>query len=152
MADIREQILTRLAIVCAGVTGVVASARNKLDVPGLARPALIMQDGATTWSGKPERTRRHRFSQVQLMEIHPVLELRLRADTGDEAGALASLFFGRVLNAVIGDSTLQSLVTEDGDIRLESYVQPEPTPESKEPRATFEFVFLYPLRRSDLAA
>lgn len=154
MADIREQILSRLVTVCAGVTGIAAASRNKLDVPALARPAIVMQDGATTWAGAPPRPKRHRFDPnlTQMMEIHPVLDLRFRADTGDEAGSLASLFFGRVLNAVVGDATLQSLVTENGDLWLDSYTQPEPTPESKEPRAIFEFVFLYPLRRSDLSA
>lgn len=152
MADTRELILARLTVVCAGVTGIAAAARNELDVPGIARPAIIVQDGATTRAGAPDHPRRHRFAQIQMMELHPVVDLRLRADTGNKAGSLASLYFGRVLNAVAGDSTLQGLVGTNGDIWLEAFTQPEPLPETKEPRASFEFVFLYPLKRADLTA
>lgn len=86
------------------------------------------------------------------MQLVPTVELKLRADTGAEARALISLYRGRIINAVIGDATLQALVGSNGDIWLESFTVPEPTPESKEPRAQFEFVFAYILKRGDLAA
>lgn len=153
VADLREQILARLIVACQGVTGIAAVARNKLDVPGIARPAIIIQDGVDTRSTEAKRSAtRYRFAELQMMELHPLIELRLRADTGDEAGSLVSLFRGRVLNAIAGDAELQSLVTTNGAIWLESFAQPEPSPESKEPRLHFEFVFLYPLKRGDLAA
>ena len=44
--DKREAILARLVEVCAGLTGVVTAARNVLDVPSLARPAFVVQDGS----------------------------------------------------------------------------------------------------------
>lgn len=149
MADTRELILARLLTVCAEVTGVSAAVRNQLDAAGLARPAIIVHDGAEAYRDSPPNVR---FAQVQRMELSPVVELRLRADTGAEAGTLMSLFRGRIINAVAGDATLQSYVGRVGDIRLESFSQPEPTPESKEPRANFEFVFTYMLKRADLTA
>lgn len=154
MADRREQILSRLLTVCQGITGIVAAVRNRLDanVVGTVRPrpAIVIQDGAETLTNRIQPATRHRFGQLQMMELHPVVELRLRADSGSEAGELVSLFRGRVLNAICGDATLQSYVGSNGDIWLESFSQPEPAPETQEPRASFEFAFLYPLKRSDL--
>lgn len=152
MADRRELILSRLLAVCQDITGVGAAVRNKLDVPGLARPAIVIQDGAETLTTRLQPATRHRFGQLQMMELHPVVELRLRTDNGSEAGELVSLYRGRIINAVCGDATLQSYVSANGDIWLESFSQPEPAPETQEPRASFEFAFLYPLKRSDLAA
>lgn len=152
MADTREAILARLATVCGSITGVVAVARNALDVPGLARPAIILHDGAETNADGDTGRTRYRFAEVQRMALNPVVELRLRADTGAEAGSLMSLFRGRIINAVAGDATLQSLVTTNGQIAFQTFSIPDPAPETKEPRASFEFVFTYPLRRSDLSA
>jgi hypothetical protein len=152
MADLREQILSRLVTICASVTGIVAVGRNVLDVTGLARPSIIVHDGSeSNVDGDAGRTR-YRFAEVQRMELNPTVELRLRADTGAEAGSLMSLFRGRIINAVADDATLQALVTTNGQIAFQSFSIPEPAPETKEPRANFEFVFSYPLRRSDLAA
>lgn len=147
MADLRELILLRLVAVCAGVTGIESAVRNQTEIPLIGRPGIIVHDGAEAFLDSPASAR---FSQVQRMQLSPAVELRLRADTGAEAGTLVSLFRGRIINAVCGDATLQGYVGRAGDIRFESFSQPEPTPESKEPRAQFEFVFTYTLRRTDL--
>lgn len=151
MADIREQILSRLVMVCAGVTGIVSAGRNLTDVPQNARPAAIVWGGA-------EQVRlavtgqRYRHSEVQTMDLTPQVLVLVRADTGAEAGALMSLFRGRLVNAILSDATLRGLVTTNGAIRYEGCNEVEPTPESKEPRLELQFVFTYPLKLSDLAA
>lgn len=152
MADRRELILSRLLAVCQGIDGVAAATRNRLDAPGLARPAIVIQDGAETLTTRLQPTARYRFGELQMMELHPVVELRLRAENGSEAGELVSLFRGRIINAVCGDMTLQEYVSTNGSIWLESFSQPEPAPDTQEPRASFEFAFLYPLKRSEIAA
>lgn len=156
MADIREQILARLVVVCQGVTGIAAVARNKLDVPGLVRPAVLINGGAEQLLTRHERAR---FSQVQLMDLTPQVLLLVRADDGNEAGTLLSLYRNRVVAAVLDDGfgspvsgTLRELVTTNGGIRYEGCAEPELTPESKEPRLELQFVFTYPLKLSDLAA
>lgn len=150
MADIREQILARLVTVCEGVTGIVSVGRNLTDVPLMARPAVTINGGAEQMISSPPPGAR--FSQVQLMELTPGITLLLRADTGAEAGSLMSLFRGRLVNAILSDATLRSLVTTNGAIRYEGCNEVDPTPESKEPRLELQFVFAYPLRLSDLAA
>lgn len=150
MADIREQILTRLVTVCAAVTGVVTAGRNLTDVPLMARPAVLVSGGA-------EQVRiavtghRYRHSEVQTMDLTPGITLLVRSDTGAEAGSLMSLFRGRLVAAILADTTLRSLVTTNGAIRYDGCNETEPTPESKEPRLELQIAFTYPLRLADLA-
>lgn len=130
--------------------GVTMAGRNLLDVPLMQRPAVTINGGAEQMISSPRPSAR--FSQVQLMELTPGIVLLVRADTGTEAGALMSLFRGRLVNAILSDATLRGLVTTNGAIRYEGCNETEPTPESKEPRLEINVVFTYPLRLSDLAA
>ncbi len=150
MADIREQILSRLVTVCAGVTGIVAAGRNLTDVPLMQRPAVTINGGAEQMISSPRPAAR--FSQVQLMELTPGITLLVRSDTGAEAGSLMSLFRSRLVSAILADATLRTLATTNGAMRYEGCNETEPTPESKEPRLELQFVFTYPLKLSDLAA
>lgn len=152
MTDLREQILARLTLVCAGVTGIAAAARNRLDVPGLYRPAAIVLDGAEQLLLDRPGGSNARFGQVQLMELSPEIRLLLRADDGDDAGAVTSLFRGRVVNAILSDASLRSVLGVNGAMRYEGCSMPEPSPDTKEPRLDINIVFTYPLRLSDIAA
>lgn len=149
MADIREQILARLVTVCAAVTGIISAGRNLTDVPLMARPAVLVNGGAEQMVSSPRPAAR--FSQVQIMDLTPGVTLLVRSDTGAEAGALMSLFRGRLVAAILADTTLRGLVTTNGAIRYEGCNEVDPSPESKEPRLELQIVFTYPLRLSDLA-
>lgn len=151
MADIREQILSRLVTVCAGVTGIVSAARNLTDVPLMERPAAIVWGGAEQVQ-LPPTGQRYRHSEVQIMELSPQVLVFVRADTGAQAGALMSLYRSRLVNAILSDATLRTLVTSNGGIRYEGCNEVEPTPESKEPRLELQIAFTYPLKLADLAA
>lgn len=146
MADKRELILARLPIVCEAIEGIVAVARNKLDVPQLKRPAIIIQDGSQQRLLAPKTDR---FSAHQLMELSPQIWVYVRAGAGD-AGPLMTLYHNRIAKAVIADPTLRQLVGQRGSIRYEGQSVPEPTPESKEPRMDVNVVFTYLLRMEDL--
>lgn len=150
MADIREQILLRLVAVCAAVSGIQAAARNRLDVPALQRPAVLINGGGEQLLSSPRPAAR--FGQVQLMELTPQITLLVRSDDGNEAGALLSLYRSRLAAAILGDTSLRSLVTTNGGIRYEGCAEPDPIPESKEARLELQIAFTYPLKLSDLAA
>lgn len=147
MVDLREQILVRLAVVCAAVTGVLAVARNRTDVLLTQRPAVLVNGGAEQIISNPRPAAR--FSQVQLMELTPGITLLVRSDEAD-AGALLSLFRGLLVNAILSDATLRGIVTTNGTIRYDGCNEVDPTPESKEPRLELQIAFTYPLRLSDL--
>lgn len=152
MIDVRNQILERLPEVCRAITGMAAVGINCLDVPGIRRPAVIINDGIEEVSlERPTSVRR--FSQVQIMDLTPDIRLLLRTEGGsDEARELVSLFRARVISAILGDSELQSILGANGAIRYGGCTSPDPSPEAKETRLDFTFVFTYPLKLSDLTA
>lgn len=151
MADIREQILTRLVTVCAGVTGIVSAGRNVTDVPQNARPAVLITGGAEQILARAQTDRV--THQKQTMELTPGIILLVRSDAGAEGGPLMSLFRSRLVSAILNDTTLRGLGNATrGGLRYEGCNEIEPTPESKEPRLELQIVFTYALTISDLAA
>lgn len=149
MADQREAILTRLVEVCGAVTGIVAAARNKLDVPGLARPAVIVQDGAETFLDAPG-TGRNAARRLLRMELSPLIVVIVRGDNGAEAGTLLTLYRNRIVAAVLNDGPLGASVV-DGGIRYEGISVAAPDAEAREYRGEFNLVFTSLFRLSDLA-
>ena len=144
--DRREAILSRLTAVCSGVVGIAAAGRNRLDVAGLARPAVIIQDGVEERIDSPQSDNR---SAAQRMELSPQIWLLVRAGA-DDSGPLLSLFRSRLVYAIVNDTTLRDLTNLSGGIRYEGCSIPEPTPETKEPRLDLNFVFTYALRTANL--
>lgn len=146
--DKREAILARLTAVCAGLPGIVSAARNVLDVPSLARPAFVVQDGSEELQDSPISNNR---SGVGRFELNAQCWLLIRGGAND-VGPLMSLFRARLLNAITNDSTLRNLTGTVGGIRYDGCTVSEPTPETKEPRMDLNFTFVYTLAMSDLEA
>lgn len=144
--DKRELILARLLTVCASVSGIVATGRNVLDVPGLARPALVLHDGSEERQDSALSDNR---SQVTRFELTPQFWLLVRGAAGD-VGPLMSLFRSRLLFAITSDAELRNLTGTVGGIRYEGCTVSEPTPETKEPRMDINVTFIYTLAMSDL--
>ena len=149
MADQREAILSRLVTVCGAVQGMQAAARNKLDVPALARPAVIVQDGAETLLDAPG-TGRNAARRLCRMELSPLVVVIVRGDNGAEAGSLITLYRNRIVAAVLGDTQLNDSVV-DGGIRYEGISVAAPDAEAREYRGEFNLVFTSLFRLSDLA-
>jgi hypothetical protein len=148
VADVRELILARLAVVCGAVSGVSAVARNRLDVPALARPAVIIQDAIEALLDAPQGPR---HGELQRIELSPGITVVLRGGGTTEPGALLSLYRSRIVHAVLSDSELQMLTTSNGRIRYEGCLVAQPDAEGKEYRLDLTIVFTYPFRLGDLA-
>lgn len=148
MADNRENILSRLVVVCAGVTGIASAERNRLDASGLLRPAVIVLDGAES---KIETEYRVRYSRRQMMGLSPAIRIFTRADSGAEAGGIFNVYRGRLVKAILTDATLRSYVGTSGDIQYEDFSVSEPEPEPREYRAELTILFIYPFHLSDLS-
>lgn len=146
MADPRETILARLSVIFANVEGVAATARNAADVPGLARPAVLLHDGAEQVLDKPQAERQ---SRLQRIELSPNIVI-LVATTAAEVGALFNLYRARVLKAVLQDPEILALLAPSGEIRYEGCTLEPATAESKEGRLELNLVFAYVFRTSDL--
>ena len=66
-----------------------ASGRNRLDVTGLVRPAVIIQDAIEQMRDMPDGAL---YSELGRMELSPAVTVIVRGDTGAEGGALMSLY------------------------------------------------------------
>ncbi len=147
MADARELILARLVTVCGAVEGITAAARNRLDVPGLARPAIIIQDGIEQMLDQPQGAR---HSELQRIELSPGITIIVRGGGPADPGTLLSLFRSRIIAAVLADSELRGLCGSNGRIRYEGCLVAPPDAEAKEYRADLTLVFTYVFRLGDL--
>lgn len=155
MADTRELILARLKAVCEGIEGVSAVERNRLDVSGLSRPAIIIHDGGESElarsSGNTAAPRALKFSAQQWNTMAPELHIHLHAAAA-ASGELYGLYRNRVLLAVLNDTTLRGLVGSNGNIVFSSFSVNPPAPEGRERRAELNFDFTYLFRLSDLGS
>lgn len=146
--DKREQILARLLQICGTLSGIAAAGRNVLDVPALARPALVVQDGSEERLDSPQSDNR---SGVTRFELNAQIWLMVRG-AATNVGPLMSMFRSRLVLAIASDMTLRDLTGTVGGIRYDGCTVSEPTPETKEPRMDLNFGFVYTLAMSDLEA
>jgi hypothetical protein len=146
MSDKRETILAACLRVATAVEGIVAAARNATDVPGLARPAMLIHDGGETFLDKAKSERR---SRVQTVELAPSIEILVGTDA-QNLGSLINLFRARFLKALLDDPELVALLDPSGEIRYEGCTFEPITAESREARMGLSLVFTYPFRVSDL--
>jgi hypothetical protein len=151
VADQREAILSRLVAVCGGVGGIAAVGRNRLDVPGLVRPAVVVLDGTETVGLAPvSDSRGPTISHEQRMELRPTIVIAVRGDDGAEAGTLMTKYRNAILSAVLTDATLLASVSRNGGVRYEGCVVTEPDAEAKEHRMDLQLVFVYRFSLADL--
>jgi hypothetical protein len=137
-----------MTAVCAGLTGIVSAARNVLDVPALARPAFVVQDGSEERMDAPIGSNR---SGVARFELNAQCWLLIRGGAND-VGPLMSMFRARLIYAITNDTSLRDLTGTVGGIRYDGCTVSEPSPETKEPRMDLNFTFVYTLAMSDLEA
>jgi len=146
VADTRELILARLVTVCGAVEGVQAVGRNRLDVAGLARPAVIVQDALEQLRDMPVGAR---YGETARMELSPGITVVVRGGPAD-IGGLLSLYRSRVVAAVLRDAELKTLTGSNGGIRYEGCLVAPPDAEAKEYRLDITLVFTYLFVLSDL--
>ena len=146
MADTRELILARLVTVCGAVEGVQAVGRNRLDVAGLARPAVIVQDAIEQLRDMPVGAR---YGETARMELSPGITVVVRGGPAD-IGGLLSLYRSRVVAAVLRDAELKTLTGSNGGIRYEGCLVAAPDAEAKEFRLDITLVFTYLFVLGDL--
>lgn len=152
MADTREAILARLRLLIESVEGLASNGfgRNRDDVSGKARPAIILHDGTEETHDMPDPPRR---SAVQMIKLVPEFVILVGAAT-EQVGSLASLLRSRLLFLVLNDSELIDLVggiMGVGDMRYEGCELVTAAGTAREGRMTVHLSFTYPSRVSDLA-
>jgi hypothetical protein len=151
MTDRREDILTRLATVCGAVDGVASAVRNRLDVTKLQRPAVAIFDAAEQLLDQPMSSRGiPGHSEIQRMELSPLISIHIRGTDSVDAGMLLSLYRSRLLAAVLNDPVLLAACSPNGSIRYEGATVAPPAAEGNEHRIDLALVFTYVFRLADI--
>jgi hypothetical protein len=146
MRDVREQILSRLMTIFEEVPGILTAARNREDVSGKARPAIIMHDAAEDTSDLSNRPRRVTKDE---MVLSPQIYILL-GDKADVVGSKVSEFRNWLVNLVWTDSILKDLTGGNGDIRYTGCGLDTTTGETREARLEVRFEFTYVLDAAEL--
>lgn len=147
MADIREGIISEGVSISGTIPGVAAVGRNRTDVTGLARPAIVWHDGAEEVVSQPESAS---DSLIQLHEMTPDVEI-LVGGAPDRVGATANLILARLRYRIVTSTTIRQLIGTNGKIFIQGAALIRPTPESRELRMDCRFTFRYFFRAEDLA-
>jgi len=111
MADLREEILTRLVTIAGGISGIKTVKRNDLDLPETMLPAIVILDGDETADDNDPVGRPPKAPRIITMtpEFYVVL-----SDKAANVGTQINLYRGRVINAVANDAQLIGL-TKDSE-------------------------------------
>lgn len=143
----RETILARLLAVALETDGIAAAARNAADVPGLTRPAIIINDGSDVVTDHPAG---ERLSRRQRRALTPEIMI-LAAAAEPNVGTLLNLLCDRFVAALTADAALLAAIGADaagrtavGEIRYDSCVLEPAVADSKERRLLLSLVFTYP--------
>lgn len=125
MTDTREDILERLVTVLGNITGISAVYRDRAEMPVELLPAAILLDGSEVIAQQivPNKSVRMPPAIFTLMpQIFVVLKPRddLKNETLDgvaaPVGPELSMYRLQVIDAIVNDSTLLSLVGSNGQI------------------------------------
>lgn len=150
MLDRREQILARLRVIIEEVPGIRSAGRNRDDVQGRSRPAILMHDAAEDTAALSNRpSGRNTKNTKDLMTLSPQLYVMLGA-TADLVGGLISDFRRQLIPLVWTDAQLWDLVGGNGDIRYLGCGLDTTTGESREARLEVKFEFTYMLDCKEL--
>jgi hypothetical protein len=147
VADTREVILSRLADLCATINGVQAVVRNRLDVGGLARPAVVIHDGIEQLVDAPSDMH---HSQIQRMELTPLIAVFLRGGGAANPGALMSSYRSQIVAGILSDSAILAAVGSNGRVQYQGCAVAVPDAEAAEHRIELSLTFRYVFRLADL--
>lgn len=140
MIDRRELVLARCAVLIGQVPGIELGERNRGEVTGKRRPAIILNDGAEEVierdAGDASGSRN---SRIQAMRMEPQFLIKYQAAAAD-AGPRGNELRDALLKTLFSDSELLTLLELDGQrISVIKYLGGGLTTEEGEQReCTFE--------------
>ncbi len=146
--DKREQILQRLVELAAAVPGVVTALRNRDEISERARPAIAVFDADETADERAEQ-QGHGGRSPNLVEMTPEL-LILLGGAPESVGTALNILRAKILNAVLTDQQLLTLVGPNGRVRYAGCSTHLGHGRSMEGFMTVHFAFAYVLRPDQL--
>jgi hypothetical protein len=145
--DRREQILAQLLVVIQGISDFAAVYRNRpMNAQTALRPACFIMDAHE--SRDQEQGHVWRSQGITLMRMTPEIYVSLAAAPEDVGETLNGLR-AQILKAVFSDDTLQSLLTENGQILLDGTATALTMGSGVEGEMAISMTFLYPVIPSE---
>lgn len=108
MADVREQILSRIVEIAAGVTGISNAYRNKKEVDEASKPAIVIYDGDEAALEDPNANLRGALA-ARRIEASPEIYILLDA-RAENVGASLNQIRARLILAFLTDATLATFL------------------------------------------
>lgn len=155
--DVREQILARIRVIIGGIPGVAAAARNRIEISGTSRPAMVLHDGEEEAFEVESPAIPPRGSQLDFFHLQPRIQILAGAPT-ESVGPLLSGLRLLLIPAILNDATLLTLVGGPAGIRGQGQMRylaaTVETVSGQTNEATMEltFRFDYVFRLSDLTS
>lgn len=144
MADRREAILARLAVICGALPGFETVARNRVHFDAAELPALAIMEGDEEATGGDSRGR-----GPQLVTMTPQIVV-MASDAADDLGATVNALRAALVTALPADATLQDLTGPNGSISYGGMETDLGFGRKMEGMAGISFAFTYPLILSEL--
>lgn len=124
MADTRELILARIAVLCTETAGFLTAVRNRGLLKTEKRPAVILLDGdefpVLTHGGRQNRARsgREMLLTPSIMQLRPEMYILLPEDrpTNEDVGPIVNQKRVDLCKAIAEDAPLRTLCGSNGDI------------------------------------
>ena len=141
--DRRESILAQLLVVLQGITDFAAVYRNRpMNASTVLRPALFLLDAHE--SRDPDQGKVWQSKGITMMRMTPEIYVSLAAAPEDVGTTLNGLRIS-ILNAVFADPTLQSLLTDNGEILFDGTATALTMGSGVEGEMALSLTFLYPV-------
>jgi hypothetical protein len=154
MLDRREQILQRLEYIFTTIPAVTKTARNREDVSGKSRPAILLHDAAEDVVDLGERPA---TATKDFVTMSPQIMVLLGAPAGD-VGTQIAAFRASIIPAVLLDTQLRSLCAAQlphgggGRVRYMGCLLDTTTGETTEARLELKFELTYLMDPAELSA
>lgn len=114
MADKREQILSRLQVVCRTVSGIVEVFRNHDEISERQKPCILILDA----DEQADERDPQRHPNIRVVSMTPEIYIMLQAIPADVGTALNG-YRADLLAAIFGDATLRGYTLNEKGVRYE---------------------------------
>lgn len=156
MIDRREQILAQLLVILATVEGIKAAWRNRGELENDKRPAITLLDADEAVTvGHPNNSRGGGglTSSPSMITMRPEIFILLeqREPKNENVGQDVNAFRVKVIAALSADTTLNTLLTNNGSVVYEGCLTDTATGRGMTGQLQLQFAFSYPFKATDFA-
>ena len=148
MSDPREEVLERLKVIAAGVTGVQLVGRNLLEVPESKTPAVMILEGDEEVSPTHSEVRQRATTPIPMVMV-PELCI-IGNETAEDLGEILNAVRAELIGAVTTDATLAGILGSNGRVVYRGSVTDLGIGRAMLGRMALRFAITYVLKPNEL--